>query len=350
VNSLRQGKAALAVAVLVAVCMLIATAVFAVWNDGRGDSTAASFDARDDSPGDPSAAAGPDAQGGPDQPWMAYTSEPDENTSPTTTADPSSEEETSPVTTEKPQSTAGNPEPMAKPDLPSDPVQSGVDDPVFSAFVVSGRVHHSVWGTPVSGVRVELGAGTSTMTDAQGRYTLRGVSSSSVVAVAVSGPWLSKQPLTRYVVVADGSSSVVDFTLYGTNEAFGSDWRSARDWRHEPDAALEAAVPRVAAVSEEFASLTTQGARAVLSAARHGSQQESARGELLASWLDLASAQLGFHTPVNVSSTPGGTSALGADPQTALALVQQADTVIAQEGDPDWNRLRKVLTERSLAE
>lgn len=229
----------------------------------------------------------------------------------------------------------------------SDPDAPGLPGSEDPRAAVSGRVTHAVWGTPLVGVPVRLDpAGLTTVTGNDGRFAFEPVPASALLLVAIDGGgWRSDAGTMRSLTVPDGGSARADFALYGASEAFGTDWRSAAEWSAS-GADLDRLLPKVRGASAEFAATTEAGARSVLAGVR-GSTRERARAELLATWLDLASARLGFDAAVDPSRVAGASRHYGGA-STALELVRQADRAVSS-GDADWSATRRVLTGEVLA-
>jgi len=361
-QTLQLNRAVLAAGALVLVCALVAALFAASWS--RSEEAERSVDVS--APGiegdEDGYAAQPFAMSERIEPSMGYPSDPDPSEPPTTTAG-AQEDTAAPVAAAAPDpalsddrashpesSPPKNQEPPAAPAPSQSPTPAAADDLPKGAVRLSGQVRHAVWGTPLAGVSVRLSSGAGTVTDDLGNYAFPNLSPGEVVAATISGAWLSYDGLSRIVVLGVVEVGGVDFVVYPQSEASGRAWRSAAEWRGESPDVIAPIAERVAAASTSFAGLTTESALSTLEAARNGSLQERATGELLASWMSLAYGELGFDTPVDVSATPGAVAALGADPETALDLVRQSDLVIAEESDPDWNRLRRVLGPRSLVD
>lgn len=218
--------------------------------------------------------------------------------------------------------------------------------PIDQTSSIHGSVRHAVWGTSVPGVRVTLSPlGASTTSAASGTFAFDNVPDGRLVLVAVadSGSWLSSGGLMAAFYSPRGAS--VDFRIYPVSEAYGADWRDAAWWRSASSGELAAAASKVGSASSAFRGLTAAGAAQILTAARTGTPQQRARGELLATWLDLASGRLGFDTRVSALNVSGASAILPAH-ASALEYARAADS--AASGDVDWNVLRRALSERAL--
>lgn len=233
----------------------------------------------------------------------------------------------------------------------TDPSPDPTPDPQPKTSMVTGRVVHEVWGTPLSGVYVALApSGRTGRTDAMGFFTFAGLPADTATRVTISaeGAWLSHSPISMEFVTAPLGSHRADFALYATSEAGGRDWADAAAWRGASDGELATALSKVNPASAAFEGLSVGDARSVLAAGKNGSGSQKARAELLATWLDMATSRLGFDTPVDTASVPGGADYFSAS-RTALSLVRSADSAITRGDGLDWNAVRRVLTARSLS-
>jgi len=197
-------------------------------------------------------------------------------------------------------------------------------------------------------VRVSLYPGPITVvSNREGGFRFPATTSGSLLLVSIDDPdtgWLSASGLMRSVPAREDGVARVDFSLYRRSEAYGTDWRSAAQWR-DSQADLGPLLAKVRSASAEFSDVRDTEARAVLAGSR-GSTRDKARAALLASWLDLASARLGFDTPVHPAEVSGA-GARYDEASTVLPLVQRADRDVASR-TADWGDVRRVLDDRVL--
>lgn len=204
---------------------------------------------------------------------------------------------------------------LTTPVAPSPPASGGTPASSGRTAWVWGRVTHEVWGDPIPGIIVASGA-SKAITDSTGYYILPVAGGSGIVTVHLEldgTDWMTHETPSR---VSTASGAVrADLAVYHRSEASGDTRHSVSYWR-EWDRRLSRSemgflVSQIRRASRAFGDLAVEDVSAVL----HPGGAGRDRAVLLALWLDLASADLGFDTRLKVKGVEA----------SALAHVQRLE-------------------------
>lgn len=189
----------------------------------------------------------------------------------------------------------------------------------FSVFTVvepaygtiSGVVTDEYTKQPIEGVIITiLETGSSTITNAQGQYYFTNIPTGSyTVEMTVPYGYLTHEAVTKFVEAFPGQDTAVNFTLYQASWSGATVPRTIGYWKnwenHYPRSVMETFVTNVKASSGLFCDLTVDNLKSYLTLTRFSTMKEKGEAQLLASWLNVVSAQLGVDVQVDISSIAG---------------------------------------------
>jgi hypothetical protein len=189
----------------------------------------------------------------------------------------------------------------------------------LSMFAVMQPITGSVSGTatdeytkqPIQGITISiLETGDSTTTDAHGSFSFPMLSPGIyTLEMTVNYGYLTHDAITKFVQVLPGQNTIVSFTLYQAAWSGATVPRTIGYWKnwdnHYTRTIMENLVTYVKASSGLFSSLTVDNLKSYLTLTRFSTMQQRGEVQLLASWLNVVSAQLGVDVQVDITSIAG---------------------------------------------
>lgn len=176
---------------------------------------------------------------------------------------------------------------------------------------ISGVVTDEYTKQPIQGIIISiLETGEYTTTNAQGKFSFAMLSPGTyTVEITVSYGYLTHDAVTKFVEVLVGKDVMVDFTLYQAAWSGATVPRGIGYWKnwdnHYTHGAMENLVTYVKSASGLFGDLTVDNLKSYLTITRFSTMTQKGEAQLLASWLNVVSAQLGVDVQVDITSIKG---------------------------------------------
>jgi outer membrane protein assembly factor BamB len=176
---------------------------------------------------------------------------------------------------------------------------------------ISGAVTDEYTGEPIQGVAISiLETDTTTTTDAQGKYSFIDLEAGSyTVEMTLPYGYLTHDAVTKFIDVLATQDTEVNFTLYQASWSDATIPRTIGYWKnwdkHYTQDLMQTFIENVKTASGLFNTLTIDNINTYFKITRHSTMEEKGKAQLLASWLNVASAQLGVDVQVDLTSISG---------------------------------------------
>jgi ABC-type transport system substrate-binding protein len=227
----------------------------------------------------------------------------------------------------------------------------------FSLFVI---LQPTIYGVltdeytfqPIEGVTISiLETGASTITDTQGRYSFVNIPDGNyTVEMTVPYGYLTHDAVTKFIEVT--TSTEVSFTLYEESWSDGTVPRTIGYWKnwdkHYTPELVQTLIDKVKSASELFDELTIDNIGTYFKINRQSTMETKAQAQLLASWLNIVSAQLRIDIQVDITSISGWETVITDDDGilTVDVLLNQIDKCYVTDADltkEQWETIKDIL-------
>jgi uncharacterized repeat protein (TIGR01451 family) len=183
-----------------------------------------------------------------------------------------------------------------------------------------GRATDEFSGQPLSGFTITvLETGQTAKTDSNGYYTFPELypnwtqqypGETYTVEISLPTGYSTHDSVTKFATVNERAGTRVDFNAYRTDWGNNKTPRTIGYWKnwanHYTSTQMESYISLVKQASGLFTDLTVANiSTTYLTITKNSTMQDKARAQLLASWLNVVSANLGVDVVVNVSSIDG---------------------------------------------
>lgn len=219
---------------------------------------------------------------------------------------------------------------------------------------ICGAVADEYTKQAIQGVEISiLETAATTFTNEQGTYCLADLGPGSYT-VEMSVPYgdLTHDTVTKFVEVPPETVVQVNFTLYRASWADATIPRTIGYWknwdRHYAPEMMATFIEHVKSASGLFSDLTIENVESYFKISPHSAMEEKGRAQLLASWLNVVSAQLGVDVQVDLASISGWETVIADDDGilTVDELLRQIDNFYAIHAAPtkeEWETIKKIL-------
>ena len=198
-----------------------------------------------------------------------------------------------------------------------------VMEPIYGT--ISGTVTDEYTGAPIEGVTISiLEAGATTTTDTQGKYSFTDLEAGSyTIEMTLPYGHLTHDAVTKFIDVQATEDTEVNFTVYQASWSDATIPRTIGYWKnwdkHYTPEIMQIFIENVKTASGMFNTLTIDNIDTFFKITRHSTMEEKGQAQLLASWLNIVSAQLGVDVQVDISSILGWKTVI-ADDDGALTV------------------------------
>lgn len=214
---------------------------------------------------------------------------------------------------------------------------SGIDSvSVIVTGSILGSVSDQYTGTPISGVTVILlETDAVAVTDSQGNYAFTSlISGTYTVEMTLPFGFLTHDSVTKFVAIQGTTDAIVNFTVYQASWSGATVPRTIGYWKnwenHHPSSMMGTFLDQVRAASGLFEGIEAGGVRSFLTLSHTSSMERKAQAQLLASWLNVVSAELGVDVQVDVSRIAGYEQVLSGGPTMSVdQLLTQIDQLLS---------------------
>jgi len=164
---------------------------------------------------------------------------------------------------------------------------------------------------PIQGVTISIFEfGYYATTDEQGKFSFPMLPPGTyIVEMTVSYGYLTHDAVTKFIDVLPGQDTAVSFTLYHASWSGAAVPRTIGYWKnwenHYPRGVMETLVTNVKASSGLFVDLTADNLKSYLTLTRFSTMKQKGEAQLLVSWMNVISAQLGVDVQVDITSIIG---------------------------------------------
>lgn len=228
----------------------------------------------------------------------------------------------------------------------------------FSLFVIlrmrppiSGVVIDEYTGQPIEGVTISvLETNASTVTDAQGRYSFDIEVGNYTLEMTVPYGYLTHDAVTKFVEVI--TTAEINFNLYPASWSEATIPRTIGYWKnwdkHYTPELMQAFIDDVKNASGLFSDLTIENINLYFRITRRSTMEEKGQAQLVASWLNVVSAQLGVDVQVDLSSIFGWETVIADDDGilTVDELLKQIDEYYVTDvtlPKEEWAKIKDIL-------
>jgi len=220
------------------------------------------------------------------------------------------------------------------------------------ATTISGTVIDEYTKEPISGVTISiLETNETVVTDECGRYRFI-IHNTGIYTVEMTVPYgyLTHDDVTKFVEVM--KTTEVNFTLYKASWSGAKVPRTIGYWKnwdsHYTAEMMETFIAHVKSASGLFSDLTVDNLKSYLTMGRT-SMEQKVQAQLLASWLNVVSAQLGVDVKVDLSSIEGWEQVITIPEGSVLTvgeLLKQIDNLYVTDVEltkEQWEIVKNIL-------
>jgi len=217
---------------------------------------------------------------------------------------------------------------------------------------LSGTVTDEYTNEPLQGVEISiLETGESATTDENGEYSFTfSYAGNYTVEMTVPYGYLTHDAVTKFVEITGATE--VDFTLYQASWSGATVPRTIGFWKnwdkHYMPELMTTFIENVKNASGLFNDLTIENIESFFKITRHSTMEEKGRAQLLASWLNVVSAQLGVDVQVDLTSIFGWETVIADDDGilTVDELLRQIDNYYTNDATltkEQWEKIKDIL-------